>query len=105
MVLRGTVVTEDRLQLLRRQVGGTIGPVTDDLTVPETLTLEQAYRAAFFLANPYVGLESSPGESLVLFHQYLQSDSARWNDWMQAVREAMRPEAVPDPLAGNLFRN
>jgi len=79
--------------------------VTDDADLPETLTLDEAYRAAFFLTDLYLGIESSPDEGLVLFHQYLQSDPARWDDWKQAVGQAVRPEATPDPLAENLLRD
>lgn len=79
--------------------------MTDDSSFPETLTLDEAYRAAFFLADLYIGLESSPDEGLVLFHQYLQSDPARWEDWKRGVREAMRPDATPDPLVENLLRD
>jgi hypothetical protein len=79
--------------------------VTDDSTLPETLTLDEAYRAAFFLTDLYVGIESSPDEGLVIFHQYLQSDPARWEDWKRAVRQALRPEANPDPLVENLLRD
>ena len=79
--------------------------MTEDSNLPEALTLDQAYRAAFFLTDMYVGVESVPDEGLVLFHQYMQSDPARWEDWKQAVRQALRPEAEPDPLAENLFRD
>jgi hypothetical protein len=79
--------------------------VPDESTSPQTLTLDEAYRAAFFLADLYVGVESRPDEGLVLFHQYLQSDPARWEDWKQAVRQALRPEASPDPLIENLQRD
>jgi hypothetical protein len=79
--------------------------VTDDSTLPETLTLDEAYRAAFFLTDLHVGIESSPDEGLVIFHQYLQSDPARWADWKRAVRQALRPEANPDPLVENLLRD
>jgi hypothetical protein len=79
--------------------------VTDDSTVPDTLTLDEAYRAAFFLTDRYVSMESNPDDGLVLFHQYLQSDPARWEDWKQAVREAQRPEATPNPLVENLLRD
>src|SRR5215207_8008173 len=43
-------------------------PVTDDSTLPETLTLDEAYRAAFFLTDLHVGIESNPDEGLALFH-------------------------------------
>ncbi len=37
------------------------------------LTLDQAYRAAFLMADQYVALERKPDDGLVLFHQYLQT--------------------------------
>lgn len=52
-----------------------------DEAIPETLTLDQAFLAAFFLADQYLALERVPDEGLLLFHQYLQSDPARWEDW------------------------
>jgi hypothetical protein len=76
-----------------------------DPTSSQSLTLEQAYRAAFFLADQYIRAESNPDEGLVLFHQYLQSDPARWDDWTHAVRQALQPDAEPDPLADNLARD
>jgi hypothetical protein len=79
--------------------------VTNDSTLPETLTLDEAYRAAFFMTDMYLSMESSPDEGLVLFHQYLQSDPARWEDWQRAVRSALRPDASPDPLVENLSRD
>ena len=77
----------------------------DDSPLPETLTLDEAYRAAFFLTDLYIGIESSPDEGLVLFHQYLQSDAARWEDWQRAVRDALRPELNTNPLVENLHRD
>ena len=79
--------------------------MTDDSTLPETLTLVEAYRAAFFMTDMYIGLESSPDEGLVLFHQYLQSDPARWEDWQESVRSALRFDADTDPLVWNLSRD
>lgn len=79
--------------------------VPNDLELPDTLTLDQAYRAAFFLTDLYVGVESNPDEGLVLFHEYLQSDPARWEDWKRAVGRALRADAIPDPLVENLLRD
>jgi hypothetical protein len=73
--------------------------------IPEMLTLDQAFRAAFFITDQYVALESEPDEGLVLFHQYLRSDPARWEDWMAAIRLAMEEGAGADPLAENLNRS
>ena len=79
--------------------------MADDSPLPETLTLDEAYRAAFFRTDLNVGIESSPDEGLVLFRQYLQSDPARWEDWKRAVREALRLELNTDPLVANLRRD
>lgn len=79
--------------------------MTDDSTLPQTLTLDEAYRAAFFMADLYLGMESNPDEGLLLFHQYLQSDPARWDDWKTAVREAVRRDTRLDPLVENLHRD
>jgi hypothetical protein len=65
------------------------------------LTLDQAFRAAFFMTDQYMALEREPDEGLVLFHQYLQSDPARWEDWKAAIRRAM-DSAGADPLSENL---
>jgi hypothetical protein len=68
------------------------------------LTLEQAYRAAFYLTDQYVSLESAPDVGLVLFHQYLQSDPARWENWLSAVWSAMAANPPSDPVTENLDR-
>lgn len=62
--------------------------------LPETLTLDEAFRAAYFLVDLHVGLEADPGENLALFHQYLLSDPARWTDWLASVKKA-----IADPTA------
>ena len=72
--------------------------------LPETLTLDQAFRAAFFMTDQCVALEDEPDAGLVLFQQYLQSDPARWDDWKAAVRRAIEDETGMDPLAENLYR-
>jgi len=99
--LSGDLSADERV--VRR--GGRIHSVTDDSILPKALTLDEAYRAAFFMTDLYFGLESDPDEGLVLFRQYLQSDPARWEDWKHAVRKAIRPGAKPDPLIENLLRD
>ncbi len=79
--------------------------MADDSPLPETLTLDEAYRAAFFMTDMYVSLEPSPDVGLVLFHQYLRSDPARWEDWKQSVRTALKPDGDTDPLLENLHRD
>lgn len=70
-----------------------------DNDFPDTLTLDEAFRAAYFLVDLYVGLEADPGDELVLFHQYLQSDPARWSDWLESVKKAIAdPTAASDQL-------
>jgi hypothetical protein len=39
--------------------------------LPSTLTLDEAFRAAFFMTDKYVSMEREPDTGLVLFHQYL----------------------------------
>ncbi|GAA1880565.1 hypothetical protein [Lapillicoccus jejuensis] len=78
--------------------------MSDD-ALPTTLTLDEAFRAAFFLTKQYVALEREPGEGLVLFGQYPQSDPARWEDWQKAVRRAVNADEAIDPLTENLSRD
>lgn len=47
--------------------------MSDD-TLPGSLTLDQAFRAAYFLTKGYVTLEREPDIGLVLYEQYLYSD-------------------------------
>lgn len=73
-------------------------------SLPETLTLDEDFRAAYYMADQYVALEREPDVGLVLFHEYLRSDSARWEDWKVAVRRAIEADAATDPLIENLYR-
>jgi hypothetical protein len=61
--------------------------VADDL--PDSLTLAEAFRAAYYLVELYASLEQKPSESLNLFLQYLHSDPARWEDWLASVRRGL----------------
>jgi hypothetical protein len=61
--------------------------------IPEALTPDIAFRAAFFMTDQYMALEREPDEGLVLFHQYLQSNPARREDWKAAIRRAMSEDA------------
>ena len=63
-------------------------------SLPETLTLDEAFRAAYYMADQYVALEREPDVGLVLFRQYLRSDPARWEDWTVAVRRVKRRRAA-----------
>lgn len=53
--------------------------------IPERLTVDEAYRAAFYMVLQYAELEAAPDEGLLLLTQYLWTDPARWDDW-QAIR-------------------
>lgn len=78
--------------------------MSDD-SLPESLTLDQAFRAAYFVAEQYVALAGEPDVGLILFEQYLLSDPARWEDWKSAVRRAIADDASTDPLSENLGRD
>jgi hypothetical protein len=77
--------------------------MSDD-SLPDSLTLDQAFRASYFMAKQYVALEREPHVGLVLFEHYLHSDPARWEDWKLAVRRALADDASTDPLSENLYR-
>lgn len=65
--------------------------------LPETLTLTEAYRAAFHLVDQYIALERQSDEGLVLLWAYLKTDPARWRDWLEAVRRAIGNPQTADP--------
>lgn len=85
-------------------LGGERLPTMSDEPVPQTLTLDQAFRAAFLMVDQYIALEQQPDEGLVLIHQYLLSDPARWEDWKSAVRRVLVGDLRTDPLSENLHR-
>jgi hypothetical protein len=62
-------------------------PAAEDL--PETLTLDEAFRAAFYMVELWVSLEHRPSERPALLLQYLRSDPARWEDWLASVRRGL----------------
>lgn len=59
------------------------------LTLPGSLSLDEAYRAAFYLVEEYLAAEEHPGDDLILLMQYLRSDPARLSDWKKSVRRAL----------------
>jgi hypothetical protein len=67
--------------------------------LPERLTLSEAYRAAFHLVDKYIAVEAQPDVALVLLWQYLKTDPARWDDWLDAVGRALSDLRTADPLA------
>jgi hypothetical protein len=77
---------------------------TDD-AMSESLTLDEGFRAAFFMIDGYMSLEKEPDEGLVLFHQYMLSDPARWSDWAKSVERARAdPTAASEYLHDWRFR-
>jgi len=63
--------------------------VTVEHELPATVDVATAFRAAFYIAEQYIDLETKPDEGLVLFLEYLRSDPACREDWAQAVRTAL----------------
>jgi hypothetical protein len=65
--------------------------VTDEsmADLPDSLSLEEAFRAAFFMVEIYGDVEKWKSDDIVLLHQYLKTDPARWGDWKKAVRLAL----------------
>ena len=72
--------------------------------LPERISLDTAYRAAYYLVEQYAALEVEPGEGLTEFIDYLRANPARWDDWRQAVLHVMTNARTDDPLAENLDR-
>lgn len=75
------------------------GDVTDthDPPIPASLTLDEAYRAAFYLVLQYIELERTPDPGLVLLARYMWTDPARWNDWLAAVQRGLADGGIANP--------
>lgn len=65
--------------------------------LPESLTLDEAFRAAFYMVLQYLELENEPDESLHQLAQYLWSDPARWSDWKSAIARALSDQGLANP--------
>jgi hypothetical protein len=65
--------------------------------LPETLTIDEAFRAAFYMILQYKEIEKDPSRDLVLLTQYMWSDPARWEDWQRAVRRALHDDGLANP--------
>jgi hypothetical protein len=73
----------------------------DEQDLPVSLTLEEAFRAAYFMIQTYGDVESWRSEDIVLLHQYMESDPARWSDWKRAVSLAIaNPTTAVEQLDG-----
>jgi hypothetical protein len=71
-----------------------LSPEIAALPLPDSLSVEESFRAAFYLVEAYFAIESTPDESLVDLLQYMRSDPARWSDWQKAVRRAVSDEGA-----------
>lgn len=76
-----------------------MGNMGTDEQLPENLTLVEAYRAAYYMVEQYIALEEQPDIGLVLLLQYLESDPARWTDWIASVQRGLGEPNVIDPHA------
>jgi hypothetical protein len=68
------------------------------------LTLEEAYRAAYYFVMQYYGRERITPFMLMLSSMKLEgkqqtSDPAHWNDWLASVEKALTSPDLPDPDA------
>lgn len=76
--------------------------MTDD--EEPVLTLEEAYRAAYYFVLQYYGRERITPFMLMLSSMKLEgkqqtSDPAHWNDWLASVQKALASPALPEPDA------
>ncbi len=78
--------------------------LTHSADPPDSIDLDQAFRAAFYMVRQYVGREADPDEGLVLLLQYLWSDPARWADWKAAVEQAMTDGGLANPDHEGVWR-
>lgn len=63
----------------------------NDAELPDSLSLDEAFRAAFYIAVSYRERDDVPrrDSDVDLLIQYLWTDPARWGDWKIAVRRAL----------------
>lgn len=66
-----------------------LSPEASSLELPESLSLDEAFRAAFYMIEEYLAVEENPREGLIDLMQYMRSDPARLGDWLNAVRRAL----------------
>jgi hypothetical protein len=68
------------------------------------LTLEEAYRAAYYFVLQYYGRERITPFMLMLSSMKLEgkrqtSDPAHWDDWLASVEKALANLDLPEPDA------
>lgn len=54
------------------------------------LTSDEAFRAAFYMIDRYLSLDTDPSGDLSLLWVYMQSDPARGSDWDESIQRAIR---------------
>lgn len=69
----------------------------DKPDLPATLTINEAFRAAYYMVLQYLELEKDVNEEVLLFAQYLWSDPARLDDWEGAIRRALADGGLANP--------
>ena len=76
-----------------------------DEAQPSTLTLDEAYRAAFYLVQAYASRGCDPNGDIPLLLQYMWTDPARWDDWKKAVSRALKDDGAANPDHEGLWRD
>jgi hypothetical protein len=73
--------------------------VADDPTAdfPDSLTLDEAFRSAFYMVLECLEIEHEPSQDIALLAQYVWTDPARWQDWQRAVGRALSDGGLADP--------
>jgi len=74
-----------------------LSPLLHRWEQPERLTLDEAFRAAFYMIRKYADLEKEPDTALTLLLQYMWTDPARWYDWQSAVSIALADDCLANP--------
>jgi len=76
----------------------------DDL--PESLNLDEAYRAAFYFTLQWLELDGQPlRDGLVELIDYMWTDPARWGDFLSSVRRALADGGFADPDHEGLWQD
>jgi hypothetical protein len=64
-----------------------------DIALPQSLTLEEAYRTTVYFVERYLSLEETPSVDFALFYEYMRSDPAAASDFTDAIRRMKSREA------------
>ena len=69
----------------------------DEPDLPATLTINEAFRSAFYMVLQYLEIEREVNEEVPLFAHYLWTDPGRGQDWEDAIRRALADGGLADP--------